>query len=75
MVVVATAFVDLPVDAGGGVVMLLDTIHAKVVAAAFGVFGINQGQGDKRPTVAMPGGQHGQSGELCRALAIFEDRS
>ena len=71
----AAALVDLPVDAGGGVIKTLNTIHAEVVAAAVRMFGIHQRKGDKGPSVRVPGGQDGQIGQAAWFLAGFQNRS
>ena len=68
------ALVDLPVDAGGGIVIALDAIHAQVVTEPLRVFGIDKGQGDKGAAVRMPGGEHGQLTKSGRLLQAFHDR-
>ena len=47
-------FLQLPVHAGGFVVVNLDTIHADVAFAGVGVFGDDTGERDEAPAVERP---------------------
>ena len=47
-------FLELPVHAGGAVVVNLDAIHADVALAGVGVFGDDAGEGDEAPAVERP---------------------
>ena len=73
MVVVAAALVDLPVDSGSCLVMTLDAVHPEIVSLSTRVFCVNQGQGHKGATVAVPGGEHGQTAKTWRQLTVFKD--
>ena len=46
-VVKTAALVNLPVNAGGGIVVTLDAVHAEIVTKAVGVFGVHKGKGYK----------------------------
>ena len=63
------ALVDLPVDAGGGVIMALDAVHSKVMAKSARMLGVNQRQGDEGAPVRVPGGKHGQAAQAGGLLA------
>ena len=73
-VMVAAPLMDLPVDAGAGVVIALDTVHAQVMTPSVRMFGVDQGQGDKGAAIGMPGGEQGQLGQAGGLLQILQDR-
>ena len=68
VVVEAAALLDLPVDAGGGVVVALNAVHPQVVVAGVGVFGVDQRQGDEVAAILGPGLEQGDAGEPRRIL-------
>ena len=53
-------FLELPVHAGGAVVVNLDAIHADVALAGVGVFGDDAGQGDEAAAVERPAFEDGE---------------
>ena len=69
----AAAFLDLPVDAEGLGIVALDAVHAEVVMAGIGVFGIDQRQGDEVPAVLGPGFEQRQACEVGRRLHALAD--
>ena len=61
-------FLQLPVHAGGAVVVDLHAIHADVALAGVGVFGDDAGQGDEAAAVERPAFEDGQIRAECREL-------
>ena len=47
-------FLELPVHAGGAVVVNLDAIHADVALAGVGIFGDDAGERDETAAVKRP---------------------
>ena len=53
-------FLQLPVHAGGFVVINLDAIHAEIAFAGVGIARHDAGQGDETPAVERPAFEDGE---------------
>ena len=70
----ATAFLNLPVQAGCLRVVNLHAIDAEVVLLRDWMFGVNQRKRDEWPAVFVPRREHGKLIEMRRRINDISDR-